>query len=463
LLARSALASGDDKAKGEFGNAEAGAVSNGEANAEANANNDKAQPGGGGKRPVPPKKLMRVIGQAIRDWRMIEDGDRLVVGLSGGKDSLTLLFALLDLQRRAPVKFTVSAATVDPMTPSFDPRPLIEYLAALGVTYHYLENPIVDRAAAGQLQGDSLCAFCSRMKRGLLYACCREFGYNKLVLGQHLDDLAESFIMSALHNGQARTMKANYRIEAGDVSVVRPLIYAREHQTKEFATRAMLPIINENCPACFEEPKERHRVKKMLAREESLAPEIYPNLKSALLPLMGEGVYPYMDLVRLQVHANGDEERVRRGGRTGGNVASQRKSKPRAGPEGGARGNGQAQRPASAVPAVASAAANDPAGEEEKRGCGAAESAGLPKGAPSEALGSAAFKWGGACLSVLPSGWLEEELERRRRGVSGEKGCVTPEAHGDEGSFRFSMPGSSGPGSSTCVQLCNTGKCEMFD
>ena len=105
-------------------------------------------------------------------------------------------------QRRAPVKFTVAAATVDPMTPSFDPSPLVAFLERLGVTYHYLKNPIVDRAASGQLQGDSLCAFCSRMKRGLLYGCCRDFGYNKLVLGQHLDDLAESLFMSTLHNGQ---------------------------------------------------------------------------------------------------------------------------------------------------------------------------------------------------------------------------------------------------------------------
>ena len=82
------------------------------------------------------------------------------------------------------------------------------------------------------MQGDSLCAFCSRMKRGLLYKCCRDNNYNKLVLGQHLDDLAESFIMGAFHNGQVRTMKAHYKIEAGDVSVIRPLIYIREHQTK---------------------------------------------------------------------------------------------------------------------------------------------------------------------------------------------------------------------------------------
>ena len=148
------------------------------------------------------------------------------------------------------------------------------------------------------------------MKRGLLYLL--PWSYNKLVLGQHLDDLAESFVMSALHNGQIRTMKANYRIEAGDVSVIRPLLYVREHQTKDFALEAQLPVINENCPACFEEPKERHRVKKMLAREEALAPEIFANIKTALLPLMSEGIYPYMDLVRKAVNANSDDYRRRR-------------------------------------------------------------------------------------------------------------------------------------------------------
>ncbi|CAM9582905.1 unnamed protein product [Choristocarpus tenellus] len=133
--------------------------------------------------------------------------------------------------------------------------------------------------------------FLFRMKRGMLYKCCRDEGYNKLVLAQHLDDLAESFIMSALHNGQVRTMKANYTIEAGDVRVIRPLAYTRESITKEFARSSRLPLVNENCPACFEEPKERQRVKKMLAKEESLFPSMYNNIRRALKPLMDEDVY----------------------------------------------------------------------------------------------------------------------------------------------------------------------------
>ena len=203
---------------------------------------------------MPPQKLMKLVGNAVKEWNMIEEGDRLLLGLSGGKDSLAMLHVLLALQKRAPVKFELACATVDPQTASFDPSPLIPYVQSLGVTYHYLSEPIVELAKT-KLQGDSLCAFCSRFKRGLLYSCCRTNKYNKLILAQHLDDLVESFLMSALHNGQVRTMKANYKIEAGDVSVIRPFIYVREHMTKEFSQSVGLPIINENCPACFEQPK----------------------------------------------------------------------------------------------------------------------------------------------------------------------------------------------------------------
>merc|ERR1711968_126074 len=130
-----------------------------------------------------------------------------------------------------------------------------------------------------------------RMKRGTLYGCCRDNGYNVLALAQHLDDLAESFIMSALHNGQVRTMKANYLIQAGAIRVIRPLVYVREAEMKKFAYGAKLPVINENCPACFEGPKERHRVKKLLAQEESLFPGMFGNLRRAMLPLMDGKIY----------------------------------------------------------------------------------------------------------------------------------------------------------------------------
>jgi len=237
----------------------------------------------------PPPKMMRFITQAMIQWDMVQEGDRLLLGLSGGKDSLSLLHCLLEFQRKLPIKFEIEVCTIDPMTPSFDPSPLIPYVEGLGLKYHYIKDDIVERAASSGKDGktvSSLCAFCARMKRGNLYTCARENKCNKLVLAQHLDDCAESFLMSIMHNGFIRTMKANYKINAGDVSVIRPLVYCRESLMTEFAKSANLPVINENCPACFEEPKERARMKKLLSREETLYPNLYDHIRRALIPIL---------------------------------------------------------------------------------------------------------------------------------------------------------------------------------
>ena len=239
----------------------------------------------------PPPKLMRMITQAIIQWNMIEEGDRLLLGLSGGKDSMTLLHCLLEFQMKLPINFTIEVCTIDPMTPSFDPSPLIPYVESLGLKYHYIRDDIVARAKSSGKDGktvSSLCAFCARMKRGNLYSCARQNKCNKLVLAQHLDDCAESFLMSVMHNGFLRTMKANYKINVGDMSVIRPMVYCRESLMSEFAKSANLPVINENCPACFEEPKERARIKKLLSREEALFPNFYDNIRRSLIPLMHE-------------------------------------------------------------------------------------------------------------------------------------------------------------------------------
>lgn len=237
----------------------------------------------------PPPKLMRMATQAIVQWDMIKDGDRLLLGLSGGKDSLSLLHCLLEFQRKLPVRFEIQVCTIDPMTSSFDPSPLIPYVESLGLKYHYIRDDIVSRASNAGTNGQmvsSLCAFCARMKRGNLYSCARRNKCNKLVLAQHLDDAGESLMMSMMHNGFLRTMKANYAIDSGEISVIRPLIYCRESLMTEFAKSKNLPVINENCPACFEEPKERARVKKMLSREETLYPNFFDNIRRSLIPLM---------------------------------------------------------------------------------------------------------------------------------------------------------------------------------
>jgi len=234
---------------------------------------------------TPSRSLVSAAGRAIGDYAMIRDGDRILLGLSGGKDSLSLLHVLLNLQRRAPVKFQLAACTVDPQSPEYDPSPLKAYLAELGVPYFYESQPIVE-SASEHMKGDSFCAYCSRLRRGILYRVARENGYNVLALAQHLDDLAESFLMSAFFGGKLRTMQAHYLNDAGDVRVIRPLVYARERQTRDFAAKAGLPVVHENCPACFAMPMQRFQMKGLLAEQEKLHPKLFASLLTAMKPLM---------------------------------------------------------------------------------------------------------------------------------------------------------------------------------
>ncbi len=234
-----------------------------------------------------PRKLRAAATQAIIDFKMINPGDKILVGVSGGKDSLSLLHVLLDCKRKCPFPFEVAAATVDPQVPEYQPGALKEYMRSLGVTYHYLSQPIVEIAKTAMTGKQSICAFCSRMKRGMLYSCMRIHGYNVLALGQHLDDLVESFLMSCFRNGAMRTMKANYFVKEKDLRVIRPFVYVRERMTAAFAHEAQLPIIRENCPACFSAPKERHRIKMLLSTEEFENPHLFASMLQSMKPLIG--------------------------------------------------------------------------------------------------------------------------------------------------------------------------------
>lgn len=216
---------------------------------------------------------------------MIRPGDRLLLGLSGGKDSLTLLHLLLELQQRAQTPFALAAATVDPCIEGFDPSWLQTYVPRLGIPLFYRRQDIVGRALK-TMHGKSFCAYCSRMRRGILYAAARTEGYNVLVLAQHLDDLAESLLMSLFHGGRLKTMKAHYRNDAGDLRVIRPLVYVRERQTRDFAKQAGLPAIMDNCPACFRMPTRRMHFKALLASQEQQHGQLFSSLLTAMRPLM---------------------------------------------------------------------------------------------------------------------------------------------------------------------------------
>lgn len=234
---------------------------------------------------TPPKQILRPAGKAIAEFSMIKHEDRVLVAVSGGKDSLSLLHSLLHFKKHAPIDFTVAAMTVDPQSDDFDPSPLKDYIPSLGVEYHYVAEPIVELAEK-HMENDSFCAFCSRMRRGLMYKTAREHGYNVIALGQHLDDLAESFLMSAFHGGQLKTMKAHYVIDEVDLRVIRPFVHVREKFLAEFATEAELPVIKDNCPACFGLPTQREAMKQILAQQESNYPNTFKSLQTAMQPLL---------------------------------------------------------------------------------------------------------------------------------------------------------------------------------
>lgn len=235
----------------------------------------------------PSRTLLKSASQAIINHGLIRDGDRVLIGLSGGKDSLSLLHLLLYLQRRAPVRFELGAATIDPQMPGYDPTPLTEYVQALGLPF-YLESYSLARHAKGSFHGNTLCSFCSRMRRGKLYGLARRENYQTLALAHHLDDAAETFLMNSFFGGKLRTLRAVYQNDDGDIRIIRPLIYCRERQLEAFARKAALPVIPDNCPTCDSGSRQRVQMKKLLAGMEEQHKTLFASMKTTLRPLIAD-------------------------------------------------------------------------------------------------------------------------------------------------------------------------------
>ncbi|KAJ1370590.1 hypothetical protein KIN20_032351 [Parelaphostrongylus tenuis] len=238
---------------------------------------------------APPLEMYKRVCEAIHGLDMIKEGDKVLVCLSGGKDSLSLLHILHFYQMRCrknkSTNFKLGAITVDPGSSAYNPRPLIDYCRSLNIDFFYEEQDII--GAAKRLKFvRSICAYCSRMKRGRLAAAAQHHGWNVLAMGQHLDDVAESFFIAAFQNGNLSTMKAQYQTRDGTLRVIRPLIFVRERALREFAESRRLPVIAENCPACFNQATERHRIKQLLAQQELIFPDLFNSLRSALRPLL---------------------------------------------------------------------------------------------------------------------------------------------------------------------------------
>lgn len=189
------------------------------------------------------KRLRREMGEAIADYKMIEDGDRIMVCLSGGKDSYTMLDILLNLKRSAPIHFDVLVVNLDQKQPGFPEHVLPDYLTSLGVPYHVIEQDTYSVVMRVVEEGKTTCGLCSRMRRGALYAYAEEHGYNKIALGHHRDDIIETFFLNMFHGGQLKAMPAKLKSDNGKHIVIRPLAYSREKDIAEFAQAKAYPII----------------------------------------------------------------------------------------------------------------------------------------------------------------------------------------------------------------------------
>ncbi len=227
------------------------------------------------------KRLRHQVGKAIADFGMIESGDKVMVCLSGGKDSYTLLDVLLQLRKKAPVDFGITAVNLDQKQPGFPEHVLPEYLRSIGVDFHIIEQDTYSVVSRVIPEGKTMCSLCSRLRRGALYTYAAEHGFTKIALGHHRDDLVNTFFLNLFFHAKLSGMPPKLLSDDGRHVVIRPLAYVREADIEAYADAKRFPIIP--CNLCgSQENLQRKQVKRMLEAWERETPGRVETIARAL-------------------------------------------------------------------------------------------------------------------------------------------------------------------------------------
>lgn len=259
------------------------------------------------------KRLRRNVGQAIADYNMIQDGDKVMVCLSGGKDSYTMLDILINLRDHAPINFELIAVNLDQKQPGFPEHVLPEYLSSIGVPFHIIEKDTYSIVKEVVPEGKTTCGICSRLRRGSLYGYARQNGITKIALGHHRDDIIETLFLNMFYGSKIKAMPPKLLSDDKTNIVIRPLAYAQESDIARYAEAMKFPIIP--CNLCgSQENLQRQAIKTMLQGWEKQFPgrveNIFRSIQNISPSQMGDlDLFNFTDLEQFRQEPTGEEDR----------------------------------------------------------------------------------------------------------------------------------------------------------